>query len=66
MQRITNMIPAGSGGLFGMITATGIIQCIVYAAIGAIIGWGIKKLLDYIFKKYKNKKKEKYNKRNNW
>jgi len=49
---------AGAGGYkgftLGVITQTAIIECVVYAAIGAAIGYSVKLLLDCIFK---NKKK---------
>lgn len=42
------------GYLIGMITASGIIQVVVYAAVGAIVGWFLKLLLDKIKIKWDN------------
>jgi len=59
MNKILNSIfPVGGGVLgstIGAITLTGIMQCMIYAAIGACVGYGIKLLLDYLIKKIKKK-----------
>lgn len=54
------LFPVGGGaggGVFGMITfgeMTNIaISAAIFAIVGGIIGWGIKLLLDNIYKKFK-------------
>ena len=51
-------IAGGAGGsLLSVITIGGLIQtavsALVFALVGGIVGWGIKLLLDNIYKKFK-------------
>ncbi len=39
------------GGLFGMVTANGIVDSLIYGAIGATVGYFVKKFWDKVFSK---------------
>ena len=70
-ERLNTLFPVSFGGFaggykgftIGAITVGGIIDCIVYAGLGALVGYGMKMFLDYIKHKYEMKKKRQNRKR---
>jgi len=62
---LSAIFPVGGGSIFGSvkgmalatITAGGILQVVIYAAIGAVVGWLIKLGLDYLKKKLSKQNK---------
>ncbi len=50
---------AGSAGVFAFVTYNNIISTIVLASIGALVGYLMKKLLDWVFKYIREKRKKK-------
>jgi hypothetical protein len=71
-ERLNTLFPvsfgAGAGGFkgltLGMITGIGIIEVMCYAALGAMVGWCVKLILDYLKAKYDKKMKKQYKKEN--
>ena len=59
MNRFTNALPPAGGATGAMIEGSlqigSIIDTIILAAIGAVVGWCIKVLLDYLYSKYGNR-----------
>ena len=49
---------AGSAGIFAVLTYNNIVGTIVLASIGAVVGYLMKKLLDWIFKYIQKKRRE--------
>ena len=49
---------AGSAGIFAFITYNNVASTIILAAIGALVGYLMKKLLDYVFKRIAKRKKK--------
>lgn len=66
-EKLGTIFPVTFGGFAGgfkglmlnSITLVGIIDCIIYAIIGAIVGYIVKTFLDYIKQKYQISKKRK-------
>lgn len=46
---------AGSAGIFAFVTYNNVLSTIVLAAIGALVGYLMKKFLDMVFKRIKKK-----------
>ena len=71
-ERLNTLFPvsfgAGAGGYkgftIGAVTAAGIVDCIVYAGLGAIIGYSVKLILDFLKARYDKKMKKQYKKEN--
>jgi len=64
LNKLTSLLPLGGGAAgggikgftIGMITLGGILQVILYAALGAVVGYFVKLLLDKLVKKKKDLK----------
>lgn len=63
-QKLNSIFTLGGGAAGGVtkgvvitaITTASIIEVIIFAAIGATIGWFVKQGLDYLLNKYRNRK----------
>lgn len=71
-NKLNTILPVSFGSIgggykgftIGLVTTAGIIDCIIYAGVGAATGYALKLLFDYLRNKYhmRNKRNQRKNK----